>query len=98
MDFRKLIAITKPLRIAFNMLCCATLLAWAGPKPRETVSGLIGRKSYVACVDYGTYDIRYRFWRAFEWLIDVLHRREEMHCYSTYQLEWRAREILGYDE
>ena len=84
----ELSARTKPVRIAFNMLCCAILFAWACPKPRETISGLFGRKYY--------WDSGHRFWLHGCKLIDKLHRTEPEHCLATARLEVRARRELGY--
>lgn len=86
---------TKALRIAFNMFCCASLFFWAKPWPRETISGLFGRKSY----DY--YFVARRvpwFWNIGTRLIDALHRKELDHCVETAMLEAKARRVLGYHQ
>jgi len=90
---------TKPFRLAFNMFCCATIFCWAGVKPRETISGLAGRKAYdLAMWEPNEPKVRGgRFWRVLEWVIDVMHRGEHMHCYQTATSEWEARRTLGYE-
>lgn len=90
---------TKALRIAFNMLTCATVFALAKPWPRETISGLIGRKYDEHVRGFVKYTFRVRLWTVAMQVIDKLHRpREQFHCYETYQLEKRARRVLGYHE
>lgn len=84
---------TKPVRIAFNMLCCATLFSWAKPYPRETISGLFGRKAYLAYFATKRIPI---FWRVGVRLIDAMHRKEADHCVETAKLENKARQCLGY--
>lgn len=80
---------TKPIRIAFNMLCCAIFFCWAKPKPRETISGLFGRNFY--------YESGSKFWEYGCRLIDKIHRpHEDEHCLETAFLEGRARRALGY--
>ena len=84
---------TKPIRIAFNMLCCAVFFCWAKPWPRETISGLFGRKSY----DY--YFVARRvpwFWNTGTKFIDSLHPHEVDHCVETAMCEAKARRALGY--
>jgi hypothetical protein len=87
---------TKPIRIAFNMLCCATLFFWAKPKPRETISGLFGRKVANAPFDLKMSRTMVRFWYAGERFINWLHWREIDHCFHTTVCENRARHELGY--
>lgn len=81
---------TKPFRIAFNMLSCAICFAWAGVEPRETISGLFGRKCLYAN------GLPKRFWRAGRAIIDRIHREEKDHCAETAYLEHQARIALGY--
>lgn len=94
---------TKPVRIAFNMLCCATLFCWAKPWPRETISGLFGRK-YEEGVRAANKSGRVvpqgldHFWIAGFRFIDRLHPNEEFHCHMTSVYERRARKALGYHE
>lgn len=83
---------TKPIRVAFNMLCCAVFFCWARPEPRETISGLFGRK----CRSPGT-GVRKRFWNFGLELIDSMHDEPD-HCRETAFLEYEARRILGYDD
>lgn len=89
----KLILRTKPLRIAINMLCCALLFCWARPYPRETISGLFGRKAYQAYFRTKRIPI---FWNAGMKLIDALHQHEVDHCVETAKCEEQARRVLGY--
>lgn len=87
---------SKPFTIAFNMLTCATLLAWAKPWPRETISGLVGRKCYERYFVARRVPAR---WRIPCQIIDWLHRKTEVdHCVETAFLEARARRCLGYHE
>jgi nicotinamidase-related amidase len=66
------------------MFCCATLFFWAGVLPRETISGLFGRKGYTAT-----------FWRMGRQFIDWLHTGHEFdHCVETAVCEARMREEL----
>lgn len=81
-----LIERTKPVRIAFNMLCCAVLFAWADPRPRETISGLFGRKCSYKPVG--------RFWYLGQRFINWIHPHEPDHCYETWQYEIRMRNCL----
>lgn len=82
---------TKPIRVSFNMFCCATLFCWAGVLPRETISGLFGRKVGIdADVPYH----RIKYWRAGMAFIDRLHPHEEDHCVETAECERRMREEL----
>lgn len=88
------IAKTKALRIAFNMLCCAVFFCWASPKPRETISGLFGRKAVEI-----PFNLKMRipkFWRAGAKFINALHPSEDDHCFETAILEAHARRCLGY--
>ncbi len=85
---------TKPVRIAFNMLCCAVFFCWAGPKPRETISGLFGRKVHEP---FATGRGMGRFWLNGLLFIDALHRGEEFHCAETAACEAESREALGYE-
>lgn len=76
---------TKPIRIAFNMLCCATIFWWAGVMPRETISGLFGRKAQHTS----------RFWIYGERFIDWMHSgREENHCRETWLSERHMRKAM----
>lgn len=76
---------TKPIRIACNMLCCAVLFCWAGVQPRETISGLFGRKARHTA----------RFWIYGERFIDWMHSgREENHCLETSRGEAHMRKTL----
>lgn len=81
----RLILRTKPIRVAFNMLCCAVLFCWAGVRPRETISGLFGRKDR---------ETDGRFWVYGAELIDALHPHEPNHCSETSYCEARMREAL----
>lgn len=86
---------TKPIRIAFNMLCCAALFCWTDVKPRETISGLFGRKVHEPFnAGHGIG----HFWLTGLRLIDAMHFREEFHCANTAACEAEARECLGYCE
>jgi hypothetical protein len=67
------------------MLCCAVFFCWAGVQPRETISGLFGRKARNTS----------KFWIYGERFIDWMHTgREERHCYDTWQCEVRMRGAL----
>jgi hypothetical protein len=79
---------TKPFTIACNMLTCATLFYFAQPWPRETISGLFGRKAKTGGV----------LWKAGRSAINWMHKHEEDHCTETAWLEGRARQCLGYHE
>lgn len=83
-----LVHLTKPVRVSFNMFCCATLFCWAGVLPRETISGLFGRKAYKARGPLAG------FWRFGERFIDRLHKHEDKHCLDTWHCERRMREEL----
>ena len=76
---------TKPIRVSFNMFCCATLFFWAGVLPRETISGLFGRKAYKHKRGIWIHGARF---------IDVLHTNEPDHCVETAICEARMREEL----
>jgi hypothetical protein len=78
---------SKPFTIAFNMLTCATLFCWAGPCPRETISGLFGRKKWMAAG---------RFWVLGARLIDAMHPNEPHHCKETFECETAMRQALRY--
>jgi hypothetical protein len=78
---------TKPFRIAWNMWFCATFLFWAGTYPRETVSGLFGRKALAA-------GARRNFWTIGAEVIDSWHPDEAAHCTATFVLEEHARRVL----
>ena len=69
--------------LGLNMLTCAVLF-WPWALPRETISGLMGRKSMEG------------WWLAkgAEALIDALHWWEPDHCYVTFVLENEARRRL----
>lgn len=87
---------TKPVRIAFNMLCCAVLFCWAGVKPRETISGLFGRKVHEP---FETGRGMGRFWLYGLLFIDWMHSpTEEFHCAHTAACEAEAREALEYED
>lgn len=77
---------SKPIRIATNMWCCAVLFIWADPRPRETISGLFGRR-----VSYADAHV---FWRWGKSLIDWMHPHEPNHCHETWQYEIRMRNCL----
>lgn len=77
---------TKPIRVSFNMFCCALLFFWAGVKPRETISGLFGRLGYSRG--------RSKFWRVGRRFIDRLHPHEIDHCVETADCEQRMRAEL----
>lgn len=79
-----LITRTKPIRISFNMFCCAIFFCWAGVKPRETLSGLFGRRAANTHI----------FWKIGQRFIDALHPHEKRHCYETWQCEERMRKAL----
>jgi hypothetical protein len=68
------------------MLCCATLFFWADVKPRETISGLFGRK--------GASKYQSRFWNYGRLFIDRLHAFEHDHCRDTAECEDRMRREL----
>lgn len=83
----KLILKTKPIRVSFNMFCCATLFFWAGVEPRETISGLFGRRGYSPKSN--------AFWRYGRAFIDGLHHGHEAdHCAETAICEARMRDEL----
>ena len=86
---------SKPFTIACNMLTCAVLLHFAKPWPRETISGLVGRKQH-------EHYFRSRRvpapWRQLARFIDWLHPHEIDHCHDTALLEAKARRVLGYHE
>lgn len=83
---------TKALRIAFNMLVCAIAFAPAKPWPRETISGLVGRKCYES-------RHAHRGWSTLRRFIDWLHRKYEPdHCGETATMENSARRKLGYHD
>jgi hypothetical protein len=87
---------SKPFTIAFNMLTCATVFAWAKPWPRETISGLFGRKVHEPFYTGRGFSA---FWLNGLLFIDWLHRNaEEFHCANTAACEQEAREVLGYHE
>lgn len=90
-----LILKTKPIRVACNMLFCAVFFCWAGVKPRETVSGLFGRKVHEP---FQTGHGIGRFWLQGLLFIDSLHPHEEFHCANTAAFEEASREALGYDQ
>jgi len=81
----ELILKTKPIRVAFNMLSCAVLFAPWGVKPRETISGFLGRQSLA---NHSRALLRLRG------LIDGLHPHEPNHCLDTYECERRMRNAL----
>jgi hypothetical protein len=85
-----LILRTKPLRVSFNMFCCAVLFCWAGVKPRETISGLFGRKGRWE----NNPSLRPGFWCVGRKLIDAMHRHESNHCSETADCESRMRNEL----
>ena len=66
--------------VATNMLLCAILMLGAS-KPRETISGYIGRKN------------RYGF---FHRLVDWIYSFEPDHCKVTADQEAEARKALHY--
>lgn len=71
-----------------NMLICSLLFfPWA--RPRETISGLIGRWSY----EDGR---RGRFARIAARVIDFMYFWEPDHCRITAAQEAEARKALGY--
>lgn len=76
---------TKPIRVACNILWCAVLFAPWGVKPRETISGLFGRKALTV----GGW-----FWVAGRNFIDRLHVYEQLHCAEIATSEERMRQAL----
>lgn len=72
------------LRLAFNMLWCASLLWPFGTMPRETISGFIGRSSANGV----------RWAQRAERFIDWLHPMEVNHCLRIARMEAAAREVL----
>lgn len=73
--------------VALNMVVCSILFApWA--LPRETVSGLLGRW---ASTERG---LKRRFGMCAGSVVDVIYFWEPNHCYETFKIERRAREIL----
>lgn len=74
----------RPIRLGWNMLCCAVLFAPFGVLPRETISGFIGRQSANGK----------RWARYGERFIDWLHPHEPKHCAETAFVEASARVVL----
>jgi hypothetical protein len=73
--------------VACNMLVCSIVFApWA--LPRETVSGLLGRW---ASTERG---LKRRFGMCAGSVVDVIYFWEPNHCYETFKIERKAREIL----
>lgn len=78
---------TKAQRVAINMATCAFLLWPFGTKPRETISGFLGRKSLEGSL-----------WAAnLAVVVDWLCRDEFAHCFETALQEYEARAKLGYE-
>lgn len=78
---------TKPFRVACNMFFCAVLFSWwVGVYPRETISGLFGRKAFSAKGE--------NFWTIGARVIDSWHPLENAHCMETFVLEEHARAVL----
>jgi hypothetical protein len=80
------------------MLTCATLFCWAKPWPRETISGLFGRKAAGAPFDVRSPRWVTRFWIKGARFINAIHRSEADHCMETAALENQARHCLGYHQ
>lgn len=72
----------RPIRLAWNMLCCAVLFAPFGVLPRETISGWTGRNAHI------------RWVRRLEIFIDWLHPHEPNHCFETALVEEFSRRVL----
>ena len=68
------------------MLTCAIVFCWAKPYPRETISGLFGRRAMLGN----------NFWRRGRDFINWLHQHEVDHCFDTWACENAARKALGY--
>lgn len=77
--------------LAFNMLFCA-VLAFGVSRPRETISGCLGRTKKLA-TERGKRRPIIAFFNA---LVDRLYFWEPNHCRVTAEMEAKAREALGY--
>lgn len=75
------------LYVAVNMALCALLFApWA--KPRETISGLLGRW------EINERGVRYWIGRVGSTVVDLIYFWEPDHCKEVYLIEHEARALL----
>lgn len=76
--------------VALNMLLCSVLFCWCA-LPRETISGLVGRKTSF----YGYCRLwQAPIWRGARWVIDRLYSWERNHCELVRRQEMEARRAL----